>query len=603
MTFFSFSARSDDAQRGPRAAVATLLGLLFAFLLAACGGGGTIPIPGVELRPLSAEFASRKAVAYSPFRTGNRDTELVTAAHIKEDLDLLVKGNFKLIRVFDSSSVTQLTLQVIKENALDIKVMLGIYIVSESSPYLTAAQKTANLALNVAEMDRGVALANAYPDLVLSVSIGNETMVSWSFVPTDVATMAAHIKSVRDRISQPVTTDDNWAFFAKSGANESDPKKVIEQIDFVSMHSYALLDSVTAPDKWDWQQLAVAADKRAAAMMDASLKATQDDHTAVRAHLDAMGHSAMPVLIGETGWKAVPSGSPAETFRAHPVNQKMYVTRLNAWLAASRAGSVAGPLTIVYFEAFDEPWKGSDDKWGLFNVSRKARWVIQDLYPSTIWEAGTYTLADALYYIPVISNGPITANRYTLYSEAVTAGEAKPTETWGWSAWDNGKTAVGAEVVPTPSSIDPTKAFAITPAPAVWGWGMTISLPTTADDLSNFEAAGKLNFSIKTTYAGSIEVGFLTGSGSSAYDVYMAIKPGEYGYQNDGAWHQVSVPISEIKKHGNKSSGNESSSTSVFNLTKVTNPFVIADRYAITGKPSGTADKSTLTIDAIYWSK
>ena len=603
MNFFSFSAGHLGAHSRPRAALALLLALASAVLVAACGGGGSIPIPGVELRPLSAEFNTRKAVAYSPFRTANRDTEVVTAAHIKEDLDLLVKGNFKLIRMFDSSSTTQLTLQVIKENALDIKLMLGIYIVSESSPYLTAAQKTANLALNAAEMDRGVALANAYPDLVLSVSVGNETMVSWSFVPTDVATMAAHIKSVRDRIVQPVTTDDNWAFFAKSSAIERDPKLVIEQIDFVSMHSYALLDSVTTPDKWNWQQVTVAADKRAAAMMDASLKATQDDHTAVRAHLDGTGHSAMPVLIGETGWKAIASGSPAETFRAHPVNQKMFVDRLNGWLADSRAGKVAGPQTIVYFEAFDEPWKQSDDKWGLFNVSRKARWVVQSLYPSTQWEAGTYTLADALYYIPVISNGPIVANRYTLYSEAVTAGEAKPTETWVWNAWDNGKTAVGSFVTTTPASPDPTQSFQIVPSPAVWGWGMAISLPTTSDDLSNFEATGKLNFSIKTSYPGSIEVGFLTGSGSSAYDVYLAIKSGDYGYVNDGAWHNVSVPISEIKKKGNKSSGNEGSATSVFNLTKVTNPFVIADRYAVTGKPSGTGDKTPVTIDRIFWSK
>ena len=34
-----------------------------------------------------------------------------------------------------------------------------------------------------------------------------------------------------------------------------------------------------------------------------------------------------------------------------------------------------GILTFV-FEAFDEPWKQSDDKWGLFNVQRQARFVI-----------------------------------------------------------------------------------------------------------------------------------------------------------------------------------------------------------------------------------
>ena len=580
-----------------RAAFAALLVLV----VAACGGGGVIPAPGVNLRPLSAEFTARNAVAYSPFRTGNRDTEVVTAAMIKEDLDLLVKGNFRLIRLFDSSAVSKLTLQVIKENALDIKVMLGAYIVSESSPYLTADQKAANQVLNSAEIARGVALANAYPDIVLSVSVGNETMVSWSFVRMEVNLMAAYIKTMRDQVAQPVTTDDNWAFFAQSGSNEQDPTKVIEAIDFVSTHSYALLDSINIPDKWDWQQVSVPADQRAVEMMNAALAATQADHDAVRAHLDAMGRASMPVVIGETGWKAVPSGSPPETFRAHPANQKMFFDRLNTWSVAARAGT--GPRTIVWFEAFDEPWKGGDDKWGLFEVGRKARFVVQGLYDKTLWAAGTYTEADALFYIPVISNGPVTANRYTLYAEAVTAGEAKPTEATVWNAWDNGKTSVGAEIVPSPASTDPTKAFEITPTPAVWGWGMALQLPTTADDMSNFEAAGTLNFSIKTTYPGSIEVGFLTGSGSSAYDVYIAIAPGQFGYANDGAWHQVSVPISEIKKHGNKSSGNEGSSTSVFNLTKVTNPFVIADRYAITGKAQGSGNNNKIVVDAIYWAK
>jgi Glycosyl hydrolases family 17 len=45
----------------------------------------------------------------------------------------------------------------------------------------------------------------------------------------------------------------------------------------------------------------------------------------------------------------------------------------------------AGILTFV-FEAFDEPWKGSDDPmepekhWGLFTVDRRPKLVMQSLY-------------------------------------------------------------------------------------------------------------------------------------------------------------------------------------------------------------------------------
>jgi len=561
------------------------LALLFASLLLACGGGGYVPSTGVTLRPLSAEFATRKAVAYSPFRSNNRDTEVVTAANVKQDLDLLIGGGFRLIRLFDSSdAVAKLTLQTIKDNSMDMKVMLGIYI------------QNGNDTFNQAEIARGVALAKAFPDQVLAVSVGNETMVSWSFNAVAPATMAGYIKQVRNAITQPVTTDDNWAFYASA------PRIITDIIDFAAVHTYPLSDSVHNPDLWDWQQAAVPAATRATAMMNAAIASAKKDYSAVRSYLDGKGLAAMPIVIGETGWKA--EVSQGEIYRAHPVNQKMYFDGLTTWQAGSKSGT-AGPVGIVYFEAFDEPWKGSDDKWGLFNVSRQARYVIQGLYPSTQWEAGTYTAADAVYYIPSVANPTITANRYTLYAETAVAGEAKPSEAILWNAWDNGKTALGNEVAET--SGDGTKAFEVTPKPSVdgWGWGMALTLPTTSDDLSNFASAGFLNFSVKTTYPGKIEVGFLTGTttGASLYDVYLPIGSGDYGYANDGAWHNVKIPISAITPKGAMAFGMTDPSKSKLNLAQVTNPFVIADRYANTGKALHTDSTVKIYIDNIYWSK
>lgn len=319
-------------------------------LLVACGGGGVVPGTGVQVRALGSDFTSRKAVSYAPYRTANRDTEVVTPANVKQDLTLLAAGGFKLIRLFDSSdSMAKVVLQVIKDNSLDIKVMLGAWIASGNDTF------------NQAEIQRTIALANTYSDIVLAVSVGNETMVSWSFNPVSPATMAGYIKTVRNAIRQPVTTDDNWAFFAKASTERNDPKLVLDTIDFVAMHTYPLADSVYNPTLWDWKQEAVAASGRAAAMMDAAIVAARKDHDAVRTHLDDYGYKTMPIVIGETGWKAVASNG--ELYRAHPVNQKMYFDRLSTWADAGRAG--AGPKAIFYFEAFDEPWKGSDDKRAL----------------------------------------------------------------------------------------------------------------------------------------------------------------------------------------------------------------------------------------------
>ena len=56
------------------------LAIVLAALLLACGGGGVIPAP--EIRPLPADFLSRKAVAYSP--DAMRMATLLGVADFKE---------------------------------------------------------------------------------------------------------------------------------------------------------------------------------------------------------------------------------------------------------------------------------------------------------------------------------------------------------------------------------------------------------------------------------------------------------------------------------------------------------------------------------------
>lgn len=550
-----------------------------AFALAACGGGGTVPSGGVALRALPADYATRHAAAYSPFRSNNRDTETVTSAEVLQDLQLLAQAHIGLIRLFDSSdNVSKLTLQVIRDNHLDFKVHLGAYVISGNDTF------------NQAEVARAIALANTYSDIVEAVSVGNETMVSWSFNKFTPTQIAAFLTTVRAGIQQPVTTDDNWAFWASA------PTDLLKTVDFVSLHTYSLLDTVSDPTSWDWQQTGVAANLRAAAMMDASIAKAKQDVAAAQTYLNGIGYTQLPMVIGETGWKAVATGG--ETQRAHPVNQKMYFDRLAAWHA-----SAGGPVNIVWFEAFDEPWKGGDDGWGLFDVARKARYVVQSLIPQTGWEAGTYTDADAVYFIPTVAAAPVTADHYTLYAEVATPGEALPSHPLTWNAWQNGTTAMAAEVSST--AAEGTKSLQITPTPLSWGWGMTLDFVSTSENLSNFGATGTLNFSIKTTYPGKIEVGFLTGTatGASLYDVYIPIASGDYGYVNDGAWHDVHIPISAITPHGAMAFGMTDPTKSKLDLTTVTNPFVINDTYAVTGKADSSNITTPILIDGIYWAK
>lgn len=566
--------------------------------LSACGGGGSVPLPQATgsdtgLRALPAELATSKAVAYGPYRTARNDaeraSEVITPAMIKQDLDLLVAGGFKLIRLYAADNkVSRQTLQVIRDNRLPLKVMQGIWI------------SGADAAGNNAEVARGIALANEFKDIVVAVSVGNEALVSWSGHRIATVAMVPYIKTVRAAISQPVTTDDNWAFFAGPAVNsptfyEQDPTEVLGTIDFVAMHIYPGLDTLF--DLYEWRLANVPAAQRATAMMNAAMDRAKKNHADVRAKMDALGYRAMPIIIGETGWQAVDTGGRA--FISHPANQKIYYDALNAWVASG-----TGPKGVVHFVAFDEPWKQGDDKWGFFTVDRKARFVVKDLYPESLWlGAGTgepatasVQLSDAVSFVPLTVNTAVTANRFTLYADATTAGEARYAAA-RWDAFGNGAGGVTADYPPdatTSAPVDAGESTRITPLLAAGGyWGLLRHNGGGATvNLSGF-AGGTLNAWVKTNgYPGKIEIGIATDTDSRAgAEAYLQISAGQYGYCTSNAWCLVSIPLSAFVQVNPK-----------LDLRAVTLPFIIADRFSFTGKAQGTA-LPMVHVDNIFWSR
>lgn len=606
-------------------------------ILAACGGGTTtdngIEVPGASaeasgLRPLPANFSSLKAVAYGPYRSGDRTTEVLLDANIKQDLELLVDAGFKLIRIYNSSENDGVRiLRVIDSNKKlkdNMKVMLGVWI--EGFEYYTgagaAAAKIQVSKDNDAEIVRAVLLANSYKDTVVAVSVGNETLDDWKY-NTKVSTkqLATYIKTVRNQITQPVTTDDSYAAYAGKTlhhASENNVSEVLAQIDFASIHTYPISDVPwTEADplwaNWDWRQLGVKdTSKRATAMMDAAIAKTKADYEKARAYLDAKGKSRLPIMIGEAGWKVSNDTSYAALRgMSSPANQKMYYQRLMDWWSASAAATV-GPRNIVYFEAFDEPWKTkiSDGWWGLFNNDRKARYAIQDDPNSTIPRAsfelktlrmgGTaqYAEADAMYYgRPAESAVAISATRYTVYADNVPAGTPLASASAPDLRWDafDGNTADGNDVdTSAPGSGDGSKSFSITPAPKAggYGWGFLYhSVGMFNDNLSAFATAGSLRFSIKTAYAGKLKIGLSSDTADGGVqEAYLLLSNGDYGYCNTNAWCNVNIPLSAFLAVNPK-----------VDFTFLQNRFIIADIYADTGNASGL--KTKIYLDAIYYAK
>ena len=75
-------------------------------------------------------------------------------------------------------------------------------------------------------------------------------------------------------------------------------------------------------------------------------------------------------------------------------------------------------------------------------------------------------------------------------------------------------------------------------------------------------------------------------------EAYLQIGNGDYGYCNTGVWCSVTIPLSAFTAVNPK-----------LDLSLVLSRFIIADRYAFTGKASNSNITTKINIDAIYWAK
>ena len=298
-----------------------------------------------------------KAVCYSGFRSGQHPDRGEGAinpgdSEILEDLEIISNEmQFKLIRLYDSGKNSQAVLRLIKENNIDIKVMLGIWLNAELSAHETCAWLTQpipqeeldeNKKINQQEIQRGIELANQYPEIVVAVNVGNESLVEWNDHKVDVDTIISYSKRVQDAIQQPVTVADNYVWWAEKG------KKLADVLDFISIHIYPV---------WEGKDI------------DEGLSYSIENIQMVR---DSLPDAT--IVISEAGW-----ASTASEFgeRASQEKQVQYYNELMQWTKKMN-------ITTFFFEAFDEDWKGdpnnptgAEKHWGLYFIDRTPKKVMQ----------------------------------------------------------------------------------------------------------------------------------------------------------------------------------------------------------------------------------
>ena len=317
-------------------------------------------------QPIIEQIISRQhanAICYSGYRKGQNPRLGIFPSYeeIKEDLRILAQ-NWSFIRLYDCSRHAELTLKVIRDEGFDLKVMLGMDLAAEMSnpncPWgamYSAETLATNRQSNREHVERLITLANFYPDIVFSVSVGNEASVEWTDHMISVESLLAYVRHIKNAVPQPVTFCDNYVPWT------SKLEPLAAELDFISVHTYPV---------WEYRKI------------EDALEYTKQNYNSVANH-----YPDKPVVITEAGWTTASNGRGIEPWNASEELQAYYYQKLMEWTTEEKI------LTFV-FEAFDEPWKGSDEPlepekhWGLFYVDRTPKLVVQPVFGEDLHDVG-----------------------------------------------------------------------------------------------------------------------------------------------------------------------------------------------------------------------
>lgn len=290
-------------------------------------------------------FNYQRAICYSGYRANQGPNIHVYPNYeeVKEDL-LILDEEYDIIRMYDPYTHARTVLEVIQNEGLHLKVMLGMDLVAEyNNPHcpwykqeLSQEQLAKNYEHNNNSLECLIELANKYKDIIVFLAAGNEARPDWgdNLVPEE--RIVYFINQLKSRCSQPVSYCEGWDLWVGRMEN------VLEAVDFLSVHIYPL-----------WQKITI----------KEAVKYTTDLFEKV------IKYTNKPVIITEMGWATSSNNNEMLKEEANADNMHYYVEEMTKYL---KCNNKLG----FFFEAFDEPWKGGNNpteaekNWGLYNLDR-----------------------------------------------------------------------------------------------------------------------------------------------------------------------------------------------------------------------------------------
>ncbi|MEH2517780.1 exo-beta-1,3-glucanase (GH17 family) [Bradyrhizobium sp. AZCC 1610] len=265
--------------------------------------------------------AKLQCVSYAPFRGAQTPlipTTQILPEQIAQDLAQLAKIT-DCVRTYSiENGLDQVPALAAK---VGLKVIQGIWLSS-------------NRIKNLAQISVAVELTKEHPGVITALVVGNEVLLRGEMTTSD---LAAHIRSVKSRVTVPVTYADVWEFWLRN-------REVYDAVDFVTIHILPY-----------WEDMPVRA-KHAAGHVDDIRKRM------------AVAFPNKEILIGETGWPS--AGRMREGALPSRTNQARVVSEILDLAKREK-------FRVNLIEAYDQPWKRQLEGtvggyWGLIDDAQRA---------------------------------------------------------------------------------------------------------------------------------------------------------------------------------------------------------------------------------------
>ncbi|MGE7994119.1 beta (1-6) glucans synthase [Pseudomonas sp. NPDC089554] len=279
----------------------------------------------VQLADAASPTHKLQCASYTPFdKDQSPFDQPFTLRPARMDADLaLLAARFECIRTYSMTGLEAIPALARKHG---LKVMLGAWV-------------NANLQDTDREVAALIASANANPDVVTAVIVGNEALLRKEVTGERLAELIIRVKQ---QVNVPVTYADVWDFWLQH-------PQVAPVVDFLTIHLLPY-----------WED-----DPRG---IDDALA-----HVAEVRQVFGNRFAPKEVMIGETGWPS--EGRQRETAEPSRVNEARFI---RGFVAMAEANGWRYNL----IEAFDQPWKRTSEGavggyWGLYDADRQDKGVLE----------------------------------------------------------------------------------------------------------------------------------------------------------------------------------------------------------------------------------